>query len=351
MSVEIKIGSEIYGGWKTSRVQRGIEQIAGAFELTVSERWRGQDTPRQIKRGQRCEVLVDNETLITGFVDVARPSFGATSHDFAVSGRDATGDLVDCSAIHKTGQWAAATLDRIVRDICAPFGIKVKAITDVGRAFDTFALQEGETAFEAIERACRMRAILPVSDGRGGLLLTRAAKGSAVDTLVQGRAPLVSASGEFSLNDRHSKYIVKGQDRGSDDNFDSAETHSQVMAEAVDTGVGRYRPLIVLAENHGPNATYKQRADWERNVRRGRSSKIHATVQGWRYKGGLWQPNTMVRVESDWLGVHDDLLITSVEYIRDNQGTRTELQLASREAFDLIETAPKKGKKSDDWDF
>lgn len=337
MSAEIKINGMVYGGWKTARIERGIEQIAGSFELGVTERWPGQDTPRQIRRGERCEVLADGETVITGWVDDARPSYADTQHDFQVSGRDATGDLVDCSAIHKSGQWGNTVLDRIARDVCAPFSIPVSVETDMGKAFSSFAIQEGETAFELIERACRMRAVLPVSDGKGGLVLTRAKDTRPVAELVEG-VNILSASGEFGMKERYSQYIVKGQDRGSDDNFDTPETHSQVRAEASDSFVARYRPLIVLAESHGPHATFKDRATWERNVRRGRSSRATVTVQGWRSADGqLWRPNTMVHLKSPWLGVDAELLVSSVALTLDEQGgTRAELRLCGREAFDLI---------------
>ena len=366
-SVELKVGGLIYGGWKSCRIERGIEQIAGSFELGVSERWPGQDTPRRIRRGEACQVIADGEVVITGWVDDVDPSFSDQSHDFRVAGRDATGDLVDCSAIHKTGQWAKSSLDKIVRDICAPFKIPVFVATDIGKAFDSFSIQEGETAFECIERACRLRAVLPVSDGNGGLVLTRAKSGNAVAILSDGvGGNILAARGEFGMKERFSVYVVKGQDRGSDDNIDAPEVHAQVRAEASDSGVTRYRPFIVLAESHGPHATYRDRAAWERNVRRGRSSRATVVVQGWRDPNGkLWQPNTMVHLNSAWLGADSELLVASVTFTLDEQsGTRTELRLSGREAFDLIvgkqlaglkgkirekQEGEKKAKASDDW--
>lgn len=337
MSAEIKINGLIYGGWKSARIERSIEQIAGSFELGVSERWPGQDAPRQIKRGERCEVLADGEAVITGWVDEVRPSYADTQHDFQVSGRDAAGDLVDCSAIHKSGQWLNTTLDRIVRDVCAPFKIPVSVDTDIGKVFPSFSIAPSETAFECIERACRMCAVLPVSDGKGGLVLTRAKDTRPVAELVEG-VNILSSSAELGMKERYSQYIVMGQDRGSDDNHGMPETHSQVRAEAPDSSIARYRPLIVLAESHGPHATFKDRATWERNVRRGRSSRATVTVQGWRSADGqLWRPNTMVHLKSPWLGVDAELLVASVALTLDEQnGTRAELRLCSREAFDLI---------------
>jgi len=335
--VEIKVNGNIYSGWKTARIPFGIEQIANSFELTVTDRWVGQDNPYPIRIGSGCEVLLNGEIVITGYVDDNSPEFDANTHAINIAGRDVTGDLVDCSAIHKTGQWANVTLDKIVRDICAPFGIKVLIDAPLGDKFGTFSIQEGETAHECIDRACRMRAVMPVSDGKANLVITRAKNGAPVAELIQGKN-ILYARGEFSLRERYSTYYIKGQDRGSDDNIDAPENHTQVSATSTDSFVKRYRPLIVLAEDKGAHATFKQRAEWERNVRRGRSARAIVRVNGWRnVSGDIWRANTLVRLTSTFLGADANLLIVGGTYILDeNQGEVTELTLVGREAFDLV---------------
>lgn len=335
--VEIKVDGSIYGGWKSARIPFGIEQIANSFELSVTDRWAGQSNPYPIRVGAACQVLIDGEVIITGYVDDNSPEFDDKNHSISISGRDATGDLVDCSAIHKSGQWANASLDKIVRDICAPFSIKVIVDAPVGERFPTFSIQEGETAHECIDRACRMRAVMPISDGKGNLMITRAKSGAPIASLVQGEN-IRYARGDFSMRERFSTYYIKGQNRGSDDNADAPETHTQVSATAKDSFVKRYRPLIVLAEDKGANATFKQRAEWERNVRRGRSARATVRVNGWRnVSGALWKANTLSRLISTYLGADADLLIVGGTYILDeSQGMVTELSLVGREAFDLV---------------
>lgn len=333
--IEVKVNQSIFGGWKTCNIPFGIEQIANSFEIGFKERWSGQDNPYPIPVGSSCQVLIDGETVITGYVDDNNPNFDANMHEIQLTGRDKTGDLVDCSAIYKSGQWLNATLDKIVRDICAPFSIPVIIDAPMGEAFSTFSIQEGETAFEAIDRACRMRAVLPVSNGLGGLVLTRAKNSAPIAELIQGQN-ILSAQGEFSMRERYSTYIIKGQDRSSDD-FDTPETHSQVMATVTDEFVKRYRPLIVLAEDKGPHATYAQRAEWERNVRRGRSARATITVRGWRNAtGALWRANTVAHLYSSYLGADANLLIAGGRYLSNEQGRFTQLVLVGRGALDLV---------------
>lgn len=359
---ELYVGGAIYGGWKRVTVSRSIEQIAGGFELEVTERWPGQSVSRPIRPGEKCRLALDGETVITGYVDDSEPEFSSQTHSLAVRGRDATGYLVDCSAIYKTGQFVNATLDRIARDLCAPFGIKVKVETDIGAALPSFNIEESETVFECIERAARMKAVLLVSDGEGNLVITRAGSRRGATALVEGEN-ILAGRGQFSWKDRYSVYTVKGQERGSDEFY--AEHAASPSATVRDDAITNYRPLIVLPGSHGAGATLRDRAEWERNVRMGRGNRGSITVQGWRDgSGALWQPNTLVTVTSPMLWLNAaEMLIVGCAYTLDENGTRTVLSIARREAFDLVagigrsklsrklndKEQREKKKKGDDW--
>lgn len=359
---ELYVGAEIYGGWQRVSVTRSIEQIANGFELEVTERWPGQSASRPIRPGEKCALKLDGETVITGYVDDSEPTFGKQAHSLSVKGRDATGDLVDCSAIHKAGQWANAPLDRIARDLCAPFGIQVKVETNAGKPFPSYKIDPGETAFECIERAARLKAVLLISDGEGNLVITRAGNQRVDTALVEGQN-ILEGRGHFSWKDRYSIVTVKGQERGDD--FFFGENAAAPSASARDESITRYRPLIVLAEAHGAGATLRDRATWERNVRMGRGNRGTINVQGWRdAEGKLWQPNTLVTVTSPLLWLDQaEMLIVGCTYTLDDNGTRTALSIARREAFDLVagigssklskklndKEQREKKKKGDDW--
>ncbi len=332
--LELKVGGSFYGGWKSVRVQRGIEQIAGAFSLGVTEKWVGTPTPRPIHPGEPCQVLMDGEPVITGYVDEVGPDYNGTSHGISVEGRDKTADLVDCSAIYKSGQWKGRSLAQIARDLCEPFGIRVIEEAPVPETFASFNIQEGETVFECLERAARMRGVLLVSDGLGNLVITRSGREKAAATLEEG-VNILRARGTFSQRERFSRYIVKGHGREIDDTFGEGVTGAS--GEARDDAITRYRPLIVLAEDGG-HASFSRRAEWERNVRMGRGSRATVTVQGWRRSDGvLWTPNTRVNFTSPLIHADFEALIVSCTYTLDEGGTLTELELCRPEAFELLE--------------
>jgi prophage tail gpP-like protein len=261
----------------------------------------------------------------------------------AIEGRDRAGDLVDCSAIYKGGQWRDASLTQIASDLAAPFGIPVIAATDVGDSFPSFAIQDGETVFEAIARAAALRGVLAISDKEGGIVLARAGQSRHAFGL-QRPGNMLGGEADYSDDERFSDYIVKGQRRGTDDDEGAPEGPSSPVGQAQDSGVKRYRPLIIMAEDQVDGVDATRRAEWERNVRAGRSDRINVRVRGWREqgdKGDLWEPNRVVHInDTEWLWINADLLIADVNYLRGRMGTITEIGLMPALAFDLLQGQP-----------
>ena len=336
--VELLVGGRLYGGWTRLEIQRSIEQVAGGFALDLTQRWPGADLPVGIVAGLACQVRIGGEPVITGHIDTVEADLGTDLANLRVEGRDRTGDLVDCSAIHKTGQWRGATLAQIAADIAAPFGIPVRLQTEAAEAFKRFALDDGERAFDAIDRAARLRGVLVTSNALGELVLTRASNTSSGVVLQEG-LNLRSISATHSWRERHSVVHLKTQVPGDDDENGPQAAH--LKASAQDAGIDRYRPLIVMAE-HGTSAKgLTDRARWEQQVRLGRGQRGRAIVVGWRtegdgFTGPLWQPNTLVRIDSPFVQLAADMLIIGCSHSLSGQGTLTDLTFARREAFELL---------------
>ncbi len=249
-------------------------------------------------------------------------------------GRDKTGDLVDCSAQFKTGQWQGRTLEQLAQDVVAPFGIRVFANVDTGPPFRVRKIEDGESVFEFLERAARTRGVLLTTSGNGDLVITRRPTVRARDNLVLGKN-ILSATANLSHRERHSEYIVKGTMKGSD--FVSPDSTIERVGTADDRRIARYRPLIILAEDQVDNAEAKVRAEWERNVRFGRSLEVTYTVQDWAQSdGALWRHSVLTHVDDAYMGLNEELLISSVRYVLDDNGRRCELTVTRPEAYDVI---------------
>ena len=194
---------------------RSLETITSTFSISVSEHDPGISVARMITPGRRCELSLDNIPVISGYIDGVQVSYDATQHVVEVRGRDATGDLVDCSAATKPGEWMNESLEGIITALTAPFGIPVRTVRDTGEPFRKFSIDEGETVFEAIERACRMRGILPLADGKGGLELGGPVRSQSRVRLIYGEN-ILAGEGEVSWIDRFSEYKLLGQQPGND---------------------------------------------------------------------------------------------------------------------------------------
>lgn len=363
MSVELLTGGKRYGGWLRLQASLSIEQLANGFELGVSEQWSGQAEPWLIRPGDECALLLDGESVITGYVDDTEINYDRQEHGVSIRGRDATGDLVDCAAVYKSGQWANKKLDAIARDLCQPFGIGVKVETDVGSAFASFKIEPGETAFETLDRAARLKAVLLISDGLGNLVITRAGTARTATALVEGQN-ILSASAQFSWKGRYSRITVTGHGK-LDLDAEFASTHASPAATITDDAITRYRPHVVVAEDHGDRSRFLDRAEWEKTVRMGRGNRGSITVQGWTDAAGrVWRPNTLVSVTSPMLHLQDaEMLIVGCLFTLDESGTRTALSIARKEAFDLVtgigrsklfrklntKEERERKKKADDW--
>lgn len=333
MTVSLHIGGRSHQGWKTAQISRGVRSVAGSFELTVTDRWPGQSAQVSIRPGDSCQVMVNGETVITGYVDEVRPSYSAGDHAITFKGRSKTADLVDCSVVHDGGQFKGRTLLQIAKDMANPFGITVRSETDVGAALNE-DINQGETVADVLEELALMRGVLVCDDANGNLVLTRAgavrARGSILHT--KDRGNVLSSSGSFSMDGRFSLYVVKGQSAGDDEVFGAAA--SEPSAQEKDQNVLRYRPLVVVAEKQATIGLCRERAAWERSVRAGQSVDLTYTVQGWTQAGGaLWQPNTLVSVRDDFLKVNGQFLISEVTWQISSSGQTTRLQVAPPEAF------------------
>ena len=95
-SVRLEVDGKLYGGWKDIEINRSLEQCAGTFKLSVTDRWPQQSQSRQVPAGASCRVLVNGASVITGYVDDVEVSYDPNGHTYSVTGRDKTADLVDC---------------------------------------------------------------------------------------------------------------------------------------------------------------------------------------------------------------------------------------------------------------
>lgn len=330
--VALVIDGQEWRGWTEIAIDRSIDALAGQARLDLTQRWPEIDAPRPIAPGMACQVTIGGELVLTGWVGTVEPGYDAQSHGVTVTVDDLTGDMTEASAI--ATQYVGLPLSEIVARLAAPFGVGVGVAAPLGEPIVRFTVEDGETVFDTIDRACRLRGVLPITDAAGQIVLSRAGEAGATAAVRGGWAGnVLAARGQFGVRGRHSEYIVKAQRPASDDDEDEVAA-AHIVGAALDRDVQRYRPLVIIADEAMDRETAQRRADWERSVRRGRSRRASITVQGWRDADGtLWAVNRRMPYHDNILQVSADLLIVSLRLERSEQGTLAMMDLADPQAY------------------
>ncbi len=342
--VILRVQGITWQGWTSCQITRSVDALAGGFALALTDRWAPGQRAVPLAAGMGCEILAsrDGQTspLIAGFIDRADFRLAAARHEVAVTGRDSSGDLVDCSAVHQPGQWRNLDAVQLAAILAQPFGVSVAVAEGVvpGGPFASFKIEPGETTADALYRALKQRELLCLPDGLGGLTVSRIGRERAVTPLEQGRN-ILAAEASYNLGERYSDYIVQGQRQGNNAAWGTA---CSVRGEVRDTAVPRYRPYVLRAEQQGDTAAMRTRAAWERTVRAAKSTSVTVTVQGWRQENGrLWPLGGLVTVSLPWLGIDQELCIARITLAKSAQaGTTARLELKDPDAFQPEPTSP-----------
>ena len=338
--VTLKIAGASYGGWTQVGVTRSLEQASAGFTVSVSERFPGQNQPLGVRPGDPCEVLIDNDLVITGYVDRVSPSYDTSSHAISVSGRSKTQDLIDCAVLPPFDPILNQTILEIANRLAEPYGVDiVDALGGETEPIPQVDVNPGEKVFEVISKLAAMKGCLVTDDSRGRLLLTRAGTSKAHSSLQFGRN-ILTGSLVFDHTQRFKEYRVHG--KGSTASEDFGNPSSSISSIALDQGVRRNRVHIVRAESGLDQKRADDRARWEAATRSGRAIAATYTVQGWRQENGeLWKVNQLIFVEDPKGTLNGEFLIVQVGFSLSSQGLITTLQIAPKQSYELIPTVPK----------
>lgn len=358
--VVLKANGKELSGWSGARVTRALEALAGSFSLTcfTGERIEA------VLPGTECTVEIGGTPLVTGYVDRREPAFAADDASIAIQGRDRAGDLIDSSVVLDRWEFSNVSPLDLAKKIAAPYGVSVSLqpglVLPPTSIPKKYAIDPGDTAGSALENLCRVAGVLPVSDGRGGVMLTRAGTERCDTALVEGKNVL-AGSASFDNTGRFHRYLVLGQHKGTDtlhvdpDDWQGTPV-SLTKGSALDNDprIRAHRTLVVRPEQNTTAAQAKLRAEWEATVRAARAISVSITVAGWTQASGrLWPLNQIVPVWAPRLDIgrpkvgsprgaeHDhgpqrgvDMLITEVVFSIDtNGGMTTQLKLRRPDAF------------------
>lgn len=365
-SIVLEIDGRPNDQWLSGSVDRDLKDFAGSFSFTFRDAARSGEAlvlattgpMARLKPGPAVTIRIGRRIVLKGSIEKVEPDLGDLQASVTISGRDVTGDLIDGAAMTDAGEFKDVKLEDAAARIAQPYGISVRSEIDTGEVFPRYSIDLAETAFSAIEKGARSRHALILSDGIGGIVITRTGKTWAPAALVQ-PGNVLRARGLISHEERFSETIVRGQAEGAatrrgparldstaeplaadsrpdGDGSASEKERKGIIAtgRASDDEIRRYRPIVHLARSKADQTSAQDEADFRMRSARATSEEFSLTVKGHEVAGVLWTVNQLVDVSVAFLDVDRELLISRVSYVEDYSGIATEITVCSPEAFD-----------------
>lgn len=325
--VRVVVGGMAYTSWKGATIRAAVKEAARSFSLNVAMEGGGAATAWTFKAGAAVSIYANADLLLTGYVDRYQPSLDANRIEATITGRSKAADAIDSSAEHSTGRIENKTLLEIAKEL-DKFGIGFSSKETLDK-IPVFQITPGESVFRALERQARAQGLTLMGKSDGGIEIVKAGTQRHAGGIFEGRN-LKQGSADHNWSNRHSKYVVKGQ-RPTGSGVDNLEIEAAIR----DSGVDRYRPIVIVEEQDTDKGRAKKRAKNRRDRAAGEALRASITLQGFRDDAGeIWTPNRLVWVESPSLSIGQDMLVESVTFTLDgNGGSTTQLALVDPRAF------------------
>jgi prophage tail gpP-like protein len=339
--ISIVIGGARITGWQNVSVTRSNELCPNSFVLTATDQYANDPTRATVcpkGPGEKCQIFIGSDLVITGYVEQYTITVSATQHDITIAGRGLCVDLSDCSAQIPGNTISAKNALDLATQLCKPFNLNARsAVDDLGKPIKTFTVSLGETSYEIIERVARYAGYLVYEDELGTMVLDRVGTQSMASGFAM-PGNVESATTTLSASQRFSSYTVVWNTINQYAEISPLANNQAVVTDDafIKMFPNRPRPRIIVSEQIEPGVNFAQlRANWELARRIGRSQAINLTCDSWRDSAGqLWRANMLAPIYAPGLKiVNATWIIGTVTFRKDASGTHADLTLMPPDAF------------------
>lgn len=334
-----------YSGFTDITINNSLETFASSFTATLVSKENTNELRQSlspIKLQDEVAIYIDDNLVLTGYVEALDISYDSSSHMIMIAGRDKASDLIDSSA--KPNSYKdIKTMTRLIEKVLEDNGysdIKVSksdsSIDDSLEDLETAHVELGETIFAFLDRYARKAQILITTDNKGNILITREGNSTINSDLISIKGSdlnnIIKASINLNTSDRFR--FVEMYAAANNETFDKISVNQSAIGE--DTAIRSPRRLIVLPQEASKTDILKNAAKWQINVRRAKGLRYNCTVANYRdqnEEGNLWTVNTLVNVSDDKCNLNAQYLVASVTYNKSLEGTTTDLTLVNKGCF------------------
>ena len=272
------------GGWTSVAIDRSIARAADSFAFQYYDIWYPEDKQVVLEPDLICHVDIDGELAIVGWsVATSIKIAGEDTYILNCEGYSLPGLTYKSSAISKTGQFKNASFKNIVKELTKNYNFGVDFDSSLNgeenETIRSFCIDEGEFTINALERLCRMFGALMTARSNGRLKIWRTDESKPADYIFDVKPLEFTHVKDFA--DRCSEYLIVGERPSNATNNGKGSSGANIVS-IVDSNVLTYSPVIVSAEGPGYPKYLDRRAQYEVNVRAGRSEYVMVKFPGCR---------------------------------------------------------------------
>jgi prophage tail gpP-like protein len=325
--ITVAVDGMMWTAFERVLVEAAFNHAARSFRLEVAAEPGASATNAIFRVGAEVSIFASGTLLLTGYVDRRQPKISATEAMIHVSGRSKSADLIDSSAVHKTGAFKKKTPVEIGNDVSQGIGARFVADKQLEKV-DQYHVTPPETPFRLVEKLARQQGMTLTGTADGDVKVTKAGSERHSGGLFE-PGNIKVGEADHNGSNRHSKYIVRGQRP-----FDTGADNLEIEAIARDAAVGRNRPVIIIQDEDTTKERTKKRAKNRRDRAAGNALKATIEVVGFRDEGGkVWEPGHLVWTQSAFLDIAQDMLIETAHYGQDSGGSITKLSLTDPRSY------------------
>jgi len=328
--IKIIVNNKVYSELVEIQIVRDLDYLSSSFECVVANRFIAR-SPIIIE--DQIEIKVNEEPVLTGFVDNIRMSISNNSHNFIISGNDVTADL-ETSEIFANATYKVENLKSLCESTIQDNGIFYISVIDnlEDDSFDKDKEQSGDTGqtiFSMLSEYALKQGKILTCNGEGDMVIysnSGISKGIVLENSSNNQL-IKSANLSQDFSNRYKKIIVKSQ---SDDDSD-------ISGEASDSVVRREITKVIINESKIDADGAKKIAEFEVNKRRSDSIQYNCKVFGFSAPNGeLWKPNLLVSIIDSNAGINATMLLKRVRYnFSQSDGSTCDLTFVSEDAYSL----------------
>jgi len=349
--VEVRTNNKIYKNFKKVEISIDMDNLCGSFSFVSSV---SKDNLYPLKFNDYIEIDVDGSQVINGFIDTLDVVYGVDNHEIRVSGRSIIGDILDsCIQPESLPDYNGPYILKIVAkhllllNDMESLSKNIKNMT--GKIMEKFTKEEilsmcvGETIYDFLETLSRKKQFLLNSDEYGNLVFSRGVgeASKVINTLINrinnNNNNILKASLSLNNRDRFRYYTVVGSSNKT--NTDYSYNLENIVAQRgydVDHDIRKTRSLIIISEEGSDSNECEERAKWEKNIRKTRSFKYVAEVQGHSINNVPYKINTLIRVVDEFCRLNTTLLVKKVVFNYSvDKGSTTKLDCVLKDSYSI----------------